>query len=229
MPRVKAWCGALVALPISATVYPGVGQQQRLRCGNQWTRHKPRSETKAMEPTETALIVPIPEAEEAVGRFRALLDSSASWGVPAHVTVLYPFLPPRKISDDVLAALGATIGAVPRFDAAFAHLDWFGDSAVWLAPEPDRPFRDLTAAVWQRFPEAPPYAGAHTDVVPHLTIGHDAAKHVLSSAGDAVSTHLPINAAIHVVRLIAGTPEQHPWHTLREFTLGPASPAEAGP
>lgn len=65
------------------------------------------------------------------------------------------------------------------------------------------------------------YAGAHAEVVPHLTIGHDAAKHVLSHAAQAVSTHLPINATINVVRLIAGTPEQHPWHTLCELDSDP--------
>jgi 2'-5' RNA ligase len=174
-----------------------------------------------MGPTETALIVPIPEAEEAVGRFRASLDRSASWGVPAHVTVLYPFLSPEVVDDDVAAALGETIVAVPRFDITLAHADWFGDTAVWLAPHPDRPFRDLTTAVWRCFPEAPPYRGAHADVVPHLTIGHDAPKDVLSDAARAVSLYLPINATITLVRLIAGTPGRRPWHTLRDFALGP--------
>ncbi|MEU6741541.1 hypothetical protein [Streptosporangium sandarakinum] len=65
-----------------------------------------------MKPTRTALIVPIPEAEEAVGPFRAALDVSAGWGVPAHVTVLYPFLPPERIDSRVLAALTGTIAAV---------------------------------------------------------------------------------------------------------------------
>ncbi len=182
-----------------------------------------------MEPTETALIVPIPEAEDAVGAFRTSLDRSASWGVPAHVTVLYPFLPPEKINSNVLTVLDHIISAVPRFDITFTHVDWFGDTAVWLAPQPNRPFRDLTAAVWRRFPEAPPYAGAHTEVVPHLTIGHDAAKSVLSLAAQAVSTHLPITATITVVRLIAGTPEQHAWHTLHEFTLGAVASGDHEP
>ena len=179
-----------------------------------------------MQPTQTALIVPIAEAEHAVGPFRASLDRSASWGVPAHVTVLYPFLPPKKINNDVLAALAGIFRSVPPFGVALTHIDWFGDTAVWLAPRPDEPFRQLTAAAWRRFPEAPPYEGAHTDVVPHLTIGHDAPKHVLSHAAEAVATYLPITAMITTVRLITGTPQQHSWHTLCEFTLGPTSPAD---
>jgi hypothetical protein len=36
--------------------------------------------------------VPLLEAEAVVGDLRARLDRSAGWGVPAHVTLLYPFL-----------------------------------------------------------------------------------------------------------------------------------------
>jgi len=181
-----------------------------------------------MEPTQTALIVPIPEAEGAVGPFRASLDRAAGWGVPAHVTVLYPFLPPQQIDEQVLAALRETVAGIPRFDVALTHVGWFGDTVVWLAPQPARPFRELTSAVWQQFPQAPPYAGAHSDVVPHLTIGHDAAKPVLSHAAETISAHLPINAAIDRVRLITGTPDVSPWRTVCEFPLGALPPTAAG-
>jgi 2'-5' RNA ligase len=175
----------------------------------------------AMKPTETALIVAVPEVEPAVGPFRATLDRAAAWGVPAHVTVVYPFLAPDRINDDVLAALTQIFEATPRFDATFADVRWFADSVVWLAPEPDDLFRQLTAAVWRRFPEAPPYAGAHADVVPHLTIGHDAPKDVLADAAEAVAVHLPIRAAIESVRLIAGSLEPDSWQTVEEFAFGP--------
>ncbi|MEV4545170.1 2'-5' RNA ligase family protein [Micromonospora echinaurantiaca] len=105
---------------------------------------------------------------------------------------------------------------------SFAEVKWFGDTVVWLSPQPDGGLRHLTAAVWRRFPEAPPYAGAHADVVPHLTIGHDAPKHVLAQAAEAVAGHLPIRATVDAVRLIAGAPEPDSWHTLREFRFGAA-------
>jgi 2'-5' RNA ligase len=173
-----------------------------------------------MEPTRTALIVPIPEAEGVVGPFRASLDKSASWGVPAHVTVVYPFLPPDRIDEAVLATVRDVVAAVPRFDVWLNRVAWFGDTVVWVAPQPDRPFRDLTAGVWHRFPETPPYAGAHAEIVPHLTIGHDAARPVLQQAAAAVAAQLPIPAAIDKVRLITGTPNHSPWPTVCEFPLG---------
>ena len=173
-----------------------------------------------MEPTQTALIVVVPEAEQAVGGFRASLDRAASWGIPAHVTVLYPFLPPEQVDERVLATLRDVIAGVPRFVTALTHVDWFGDAAVWLAPQPDQSFRDLTAAVWRRFPEAPPYLGAYSDVVPHLTIGHDAPRPVLEHAVAVVTRYLPITIAVETVRLISGTPDSGPWRTVCEFPLG---------
>jgi hypothetical protein len=40
-------------------------------------------------PTQSAVLVPVPEAERAVSRHRARLDAAAALGVPAHVTVLW--------------------------------------------------------------------------------------------------------------------------------------------
>jgi hypothetical protein len=41
-----------------------------------------------MGPELSALIVAVPEAEPAVAHLRARLDRSASWGVPAHITLI---------------------------------------------------------------------------------------------------------------------------------------------
>jgi hypothetical protein len=42
---------------------------------------------------ESAIIIPIPEAEPIVGPLRLQYDGAARLGVPAHITVLYPFYP----------------------------------------------------------------------------------------------------------------------------------------
>lgn len=47
--------------------------------------------TGAFQVGQTGLIVRIPEAEPAVRRWRDRFDPSAEAGVPAHVTVLFPF------------------------------------------------------------------------------------------------------------------------------------------
>ncbi len=64
---------------------------------------------------ESALVIIVPTAEPVVGSFRARYDPSAAVDIPAHITVLYPFMPPEKIDDQVEADLGALFLARPAF------------------------------------------------------------------------------------------------------------------
>src|SRR5271165_1046229 len=65
---------------------------------------------------ETALLVPVPAAEPAVSRHRARLDQAARDGVPAHITVLYPFLSPAGISEPLLALLAKLFAGTSAFE-----------------------------------------------------------------------------------------------------------------
>ena len=75
--------------------------------------------TPTVPPRRTAVIVPVPEAEPVVARHRATLDAAAGWGVPAHVTVLFPFAPPEQLAAALIGALAATVAGVPAFGCAF--------------------------------------------------------------------------------------------------------------
>jgi 2'-5' RNA ligase len=175
-----------------------------------------------MTATHTALIIEVPAAEPAVGAHRATLDPAASWGVPAHITLLYPFLPPATIGDDTLAAIAGIAAAEPAFELTLDRIGWFGDTVVWLAPNPARPFHTLTAALTARFPQAPPYGGAFDEIVPHLTIGEGGPRPTLQAAAAAVGTHLPITTTVTTIRLIAGIHEPGDnWHPVADFPLGP--------
>ena len=95
--------------------------------------------------SETALVVLVPEAEALVGAHRLRHDPSAAVGVPAHVTVLYPF---RSMVDYRVAdVVGGLAADVPAFDVEFAALARFPGEVVYLAPVPATPFRRLTARV----------------------------------------------------------------------------------
>ena len=54
---------------------------------------------------ESALIIAVPEAEPLVKALRDQFDWSAAQGVPAHITIDYPFIPPDQITPEVLADL----------------------------------------------------------------------------------------------------------------------------
>ncbi|MBU2665541.1 2'-5' RNA ligase family protein [Actinoplanes bogorensis] len=174
-----------------------------------------------MEPTHSALIVTVPEAEPFVAAHRDRYDQAAAWGVPAHITVCYPFLPPDRIDGHVRTGLRQAAAGVPAFFCSLTAVSWFGERVVWLAPEPAGPFRALTAAVTARFPAARPYDGLYDEVVPHLTIGHDHDPADLKAAADDVAGHLPVPARITAMRLTVGTPVPgSSWSALEEFPLG---------
>jgi hypothetical protein len=138
----------------------------------------------------TALIVPVPEAEPQIGELRFAHDSSAARGVPAHVTILFPFLDTADLDE---AALADLIAEFPAFDFVLDRIERFADGATWLHPAPSLPFVDLIAAVWQRWPERPPYEGAFDEVIPHVTI---------SETPIDVQLELPIGARAREVTLI---------------------------
>jgi 2'-5' RNA ligase superfamily len=155
----------------------------------------------------TALIIPVPEAEPAVSGIRAVHDSSAALGVPAHVTILFPFVPPHEVDETALRELFAGFTA---FDFTLDRVERFEDGLVWLHPEPARPFAELTAAVWARWPEHPPYEGAHDEVIPHLTVSESAIDIVVP---------LPIAARAHEVVLIEEVETGERWSVRARYPL----------
>ena len=176
-----------------------------------------------MAETVSAVLVPVPEAERVVSRHRARLDAAATAGVPAHVTVLFPFVAPAAITAGTLAALAAAVAPVRPFDCQFPDTAWFGSDVLWLAPRPDEPFRALTRVVAGAFPGYRPYDGAFDDVVPHLTIGDrpSGGAAELRAAEAGVLPLLPVTARISSVWLMTGGAAPGSWRTVAEFPLRP--------
>lgn len=167
---------------------------------------------------DSALVVHVPEAEPVVGEWRLMLDPAADHGVDAHITVLFPFVSSSDLDDDVLGRIAAVAAGCDPFDLSLVEVRWFERDVVYLAPQPEEPFRDLTAAVWAEFPEHPPYQGAHDDPIPHLTIGQGGPLDDMRRAADAVDERLPIRgraAALDLIVLEAAV-----WAQRARFPLG---------
>ena len=95
---------------------------------------------------ESALLVTVAAAEPAVARHRSRLDTSAAVGVPAHITVLYPFLPPDLIDADTHATLARLFASVPGFPFTLDQTRWFPDPVLWLGPSDPARFSALTGS-----------------------------------------------------------------------------------
>jgi 2'-5' RNA ligase superfamily len=167
----------------------------------------------------SGLIIEVSEAEPAVRQYRERLDTNASLGIPAHITVLFPFMPPQTIDTTALTEIERLFAEVSGFRFRLDHTDWFGDDVLWLAPRDPAPFRDLTQRVFQAFPAFPPFEGQFDGVVPHLTIGHGHPLSDLRTAEDSVQAHLPIDGYTTAVTLMTQQFADGHWTKAATFTL----------
>ena len=154
----------------------------------------------------------------AVNRLRDRMDPSAAAGVPAHVTLIYSFMPPAQLRDDVRREIESIIASEAAFPFTLASVRRW-PNVVYLAPEPAEPFRRLTTALAAAFPDYPPYEGVHEEVVPHVTVAQDVPDDYYAAAEHALPAMLPIRDVAREAWLIGHTPDQ-PWHTLWRLPLG---------
>ena len=117
----------------------------------------------------TALVLLVPESEPLVSWFRSRHDPSAAQGMPAHITIFYPFVPAAAVTTEVTVRLDDLLGPVPPFDFRLAATGRF-PGVLYMPPEPAHPVLDLTRVVHGAFPECTPYGGAFEEPVPHLTV-----------------------------------------------------------
>jgi hypothetical protein len=141
-------------------------------------------------PLESGIILPIREAETVVGHLRGLYDPQARYGIPAHITLLYPFAHP-SIVDDAVTALQQLLGQVVTFEFSLVEVRRFPETA-YLHPEPSTTFLRLTEMLVHQWPQFQPYRGAFSTVIPHLTVADQVATGVLDMVGLHVAGHLPI-------------------------------------
>lgn len=119
-------------------------------------------------PRESALLVPVPGFEASLAELRDRYGLMAVPGIPAHVTLLYPFVGPRRLPG-ALPALEGLLADVAPFPFVLDELGRF-PGVLYAAPTPAEPFVRLTEEIVRRWPTRPPYRGRFDDVVPHCTI-----------------------------------------------------------
>lgn len=168
----------------------------------------------------SGLLLPVPEAEPVVGDHRLRWDPPASRAVPAHVTLLFPFVPAAALDDGVERAVGEVLEGFGAFDLRLTRVERFPAGVLYLATEPAEPFRALTAALGRRFPQHPPYEGRFPDVVPHLTIA-DSLEAPLDEIERAVAPGLPVEAKAREVALMVEGDDGR-WATRRCYPLAGA-------
>jgi 2'-5' RNA ligase len=147
---------------------------------------------------ESVLIVPV-TAGSAVTAARDWYASAQADGIPAHVTLLSPFLRVDEVDEAVERELAAILSRQPAFRFRLACVGRF-PGAVYLKPEPGEPFVRLTEAIVARWPHRPAYGGAFDEVVPHVTLTDGQEPPGLL---DELARHLPIEVVAAEAWLMA--------------------------
>lgn len=171
---------------------------------------------------ESAIVLLVPEAEPVVGRWRERYDSSAALGIPAHVTLLFPWLDAPLTEDDE-RELSDVLRSQPSFPVTFSTTGRFS-AVLYLQPDDDGPLLALMERLYEAFPDHPPYGGIHEDnVVPHLTIV-DASREgdfeaIAAEVVADVHPRLPVTTEVQAVALLESDDEGM-WGVRTAITLG---------
>jgi hypothetical protein len=171
---------------------------------------------------ESAVVVLVPQAEELRHWYRDRYAPGATFDAPAHITLIYPFKPLAELDVSVHHALRTCCGGFLPFAFTLSSLEYFPDLTVYLTPDPAAPFRELTLALWARFPETPPYRGRYPTIVPHLTLGRAAdpasAVTIAQDFAAAALDKSPIRA--HAAQVALMDTSAGVWQLRTSFPLG---------
>ena len=171
-------------------------------------------------PSERSAVIVRASLPAALERLRRASVGDAADGVPAHLTMLYPFVAPARLDAEVRVRLAGVAGRHLPFDYRLSGPATWPDT-VYVRVDPEEPFVRLQADLAAAFPAFPIYGrdAASFAFVPHVTVAEGAAV-----ADPATLTHdgwrsLPIRATASRLEVIA-RPSSGPWQTVWRIRLG---------
>jgi 2'-5' RNA ligase len=139
----------------------------------------------------TAIVVLTREADPITAEVYRRYANAGREGMTPHITLLIPFVPARRLDPDVNARLRRVLQEFPPFNYTLERFEQF-PGVLFLAPEPAKPFVELTVALTSAFPACSPYDGVHDTIVPHGTVAQSDDPALLDQIAAQISPSLPI-------------------------------------
>ena len=168
-------------------------------------------------PGRSAVVVPI-VLPTRLASIRDAADRMAARGVPAHVTVLFPFLAVDALTPTVRSSLTRLAANNPSFVARFSRVER-REAMVWLVPAGQRPFLDVTFAVAALWPDHPPYEGVHDTLIAHLTLVETTDRQARDAAWAAAMEIGPFEVPVRELTVITESASGH-WRTRWRLPMG---------
>jgi 2'-5' RNA ligase len=159
-------------------------------------------------------------------RLRRASLSDAADGVPAHLTLLYPFVDPAGLTPVVRRSLADVARHHPPFDYALRRMASWPDT-VYVEVAPRGPFVRLQRELQAAFPDFPIYGRqASFEFVPHVTIAEGAAAADADIERDSAWRALPRRGRADAIEVIA-TGDDGRWRLVWRIELGAAATRRA--
>ena len=177
----------------------------------------------AVTPSEGSALVIRVELPPALAALRLRSDDNAADGVPAHVTLLYPFTEAASLDAGVVDAVASIVGRHAAWSMVLAERRRWPDT-LYASVEPEAPVRALQAELAAAFPTLPLYGGAF-EFTPHVTISEGPGAHDPAVAGNPAWSELPVTQLVDAVELIVRGMDGR-WVVERRFPMRDASPAD---
>jgi len=152
-------------------------------------------------------------------RLRRRAVDDAADGVPAHLTLLYPFIEPGDLHRGVRRALADVAARHEPYAYGLAGPGSWPDT-VYVRVEPVDPFIRLQSDLARAFPAFPIYGrDADFEFVPHVTVAEGPAVADPTTVADPAWRALPVRATARAIEVIvrAGTER---WRTIWRIGLG---------
>ncbi len=140
-------------------------------------------------------------------------------GIPAHITVLYPFIPPTKTTRQTREELAQLAAETDCFSATITTLARY-EITTYLDLEPEAPIHALTHRIFKHWPSYPPYGDIDLYIQPHMAL----AQGVIPSDVEASALpHLPVEAEItHLTVMVRRWSGR--WKVDSQLPLRPVTP-----
>jgi len=156
-------------------------------------------------PLETFVTLVLEHSDaELAEAHRELYPERIAAHIPLSLTLLYPWLPAASVTESDLHTLRSFFAGRPALDFSLTRLSTFPGGVVYAVPEPDDELRATMRALWELYPECPPYGKPGNDPAPHATLGRLEGDYAitLEEAEKRVLGLLPVRCVIHEATLM---------------------------
>jgi hypothetical protein len=151
---------------------------------------------------QTGLVIPVPAAEALLASVGTRYPGTVRDGVPAHVSLLYPFVATADLDEHVTTALQELLVEQVPIPVDFVECYRRG-GFVALRPAPSDGLTELLSRTHRRWPDVVPYRGVYRDLEPHLTVAMRCSEQTAVRIEQEATAKLPIRAELREAWLLA--------------------------